>query len=58
MCGNDNQCGNEAGKPHGTCWCDTAGFPEGIFQLIPDEQRGKSCICPDCLNKYKKENQC
>lgn len=54
ICGKNNNCGSEAGKPHGQCWCDKTDFPKEIFDLIPEEERGKSCICLDCLNRFKK----
>lgn len=38
------------------CWCHTANFPPGIFELIPEEARGKQCICQTCLNQYLAEN--
>lgn len=53
ICGKDNKCGNEAGKPHGGCWCDKEDFPQEVFASIPKEERMKSCICLDCLNKFK-----
>ncbi|WP_235587013.1 cysteine-rich CWC family protein [Ferroacidibacillus organovorans] len=35
ICGRDNNCGNVAGKPHGTCWCDQEFFPQEISDKIP-----------------------
>lgn len=56
ICGNDNRCGNIAGKAHGACWCSKAFFPEEIFALVPPDQRRKACICQSCLEKFKKDN--
>ncbi|XEC94196.1 cysteine-rich CWC family protein [Paenibacillus tarimensis] len=50
ICKKDNQCGNIAGHP--TCWCSKARFPEAIFELVPPDQRGKACICKDCLDRF------
>ena len=48
LCGQDNNC--QSGNKD--CWCKTVEFPEGIFDLIPEEKRGKACICLSCVNKY------
>lgn len=57
ICGKDNKC--VAGtKDSFTCWCSKAGgFPEGIFKLVPEELRGKRCICENCLNEYREEGR-
>ncbi|WP_083511908.1 MULTISPECIES: cysteine-rich CWC family protein [Alicyclobacillus] len=51
ICGGDNNCGNVAGKPHGTCWCDRESFPKKIFDKIPSKGSEKTCICQNCLEK-------
>nr|WP_230414655.1 cysteine-rich CWC family protein [Paenibacillus allorhizosphaerae] len=56
LCGRDNDCGNVAGKPHGTCWCSKQNFPKSIFELVKPEQLGKSCICKTCLERFKDRN--
>nr|WP_090977053.1 cysteine-rich CWC family protein [Paenibacillus sp. CF384] len=51
ICRKRNNCeGNHA------CWCSSEEFPEGIFELVPAEQLNKSCICMECLNKFKRSN--
>ncbi|MGQ8872501.1 cysteine-rich CWC family protein [Paenibacillus sp. TSA_86.1] len=52
LCGESNACAYAAGKPHSECWCGHASFPEGVFERVPAEQRGKSCICQQCLENY------
>jgi len=52
ICGEENKCKTGAGE-HGHCWCDIPEFPKGIFELVPEESRGKHCICLNCLNLYK-----
>jgi hypothetical protein len=56
LCGKDNNCGNLQGKPHGTCWCSRALFPKEIFDLLPQNRAGKSCICKSCLDQFKANN--
>lgn len=52
LCGGDNQCcHNQSDRPT-SCWCNQRSFPEGIFDLLPEEMKGKQCICESCLNKY------
>ena len=53
ICGGDNDCGNVAGRPHGTCWCDREFFPKEIFDKIPSTGSEKTCICQNCLGKLK-----
>ncbi|MGA9174339.1 MAG: cysteine-rich CWC family protein [Thermoactinomyces sp.] len=53
ICGQDNACGNLSDRPHETCWCTDEIFPREIFALVPPEQLNKSCICRDCLEKFK-----
>ena len=48
LCGQPNQCAIGAGLPPESCWCmQTPVSPDALAQL-PDEARGKACICPVC----------
>ncbi|QYR19405.1 cysteine-rich CWC family protein [Paenibacillus sp. sptzw28] len=53
ICNQDNNCGRVAGCPDGACWCSKQFFPREIFETLPLDQVGKSCICLDCLAKFK-----
>ncbi|MFB5189316.1 cysteine-rich CWC family protein [Alicyclobacillus fastidiosus] len=53
LCGMDNHCGNVAGQPHGTCWCDKEVFPNEIFEQLPMSRSECSCICQNCLDQCK-----
>jgi len=55
LCGGDNRCGNLAGKP--SCWCSTELFPQEIFAQVPPELLRKACICPNCLTRFKEQQQ-
>ncbi len=48
ICGMDNQC------QHGeaTCWCTTAVIPKHVLDMVPDELKGKACVCKSCVEKY------
>ncbi|KAB2332094.1 cysteine-rich CWC family protein [Cytobacillus depressus] len=54
ICGEENKCMTN-GSEQGQCWCNEEKFPVGIFDLVPEESRRKHCICKNCLNKYKEE---
>lgn len=57
ICGKDNHCAYLSGKPHKECWCNTVEVPKEIFDLVPENKKGKDCICLDCVNKFKQENK-
>ncbi|MCP1132310.1 cysteine-rich CWC family protein [Paenibacillus polysaccharolyticus] len=57
LCGESNGCAYAEGKPHSECWCGHVSFPEGVFERIPAEKRGKSCICQQCLENYVREHE-
>ena len=56
ICGKDNNCGNEKGREHGSCWCSNIEIPEELKLKVPDELKVKACICEDCINEYKEKN--
>ena len=57
LCGKPNHCGYEAGSDHFSCWCTTIDVPKELREQIPEELRGKACICRDCITKFKEEHQ-
>jgi len=48
LCGQDNNCQHNA-----ECWCHKEKFPKQVFEMIPEDKRGKACICKSCLEKYQ-----
>ncbi|NLW23264.1 MAG: cysteine-rich CWC family protein [Tissierellia bacterium] len=48
ICGQPNNC--QHGQEY--CWCVTAKTPKEIFDLVPEDKRGKVCICRSCIEKY------
>lgn len=54
ICNKDNECGNLKGYPQGACWCSKERFPQEIFERVPVDLLGKSCICKACLDKFMK----
>lgn len=52
VCGKSNQCAMELAKATGQaqapCWCTEASFSTELLSRVPDDLRGKACICPAC----------
>jgi hypothetical protein len=46
LCGNANDCGAAAGK--GDCWCWSAVIPDEAIARVPEDLRGKICVCQRC----------
>lgn len=51
ICGMRNNCGNDS------CWCSKEVFPSGIFDLVPANKLSKACICKECLDKFKEQEE-
>lgn len=50
LCGEDNGC--QHGK--GDCWCNNVVVPKHIMDMIPEDKKGKACVCKSCIEKYAK----
>lgn len=48
ICGNDNNC-----KHNKECWCHNVTIPNGLLDMIPEDKKGKACICKSCIDKYR-----
>lgn len=48
ICGQDNNCQHHLDE----CWCEKVEFPKHILDMIPEEKKGKACVCKACLEKY------
>lgn len=48
LCGLDNNC--QRGDME--CWCTTLTIPKHIIDLVPEDKKGKTCICKNCIEKY------
>ncbi|WP_299090046.1 cysteine-rich CWC family protein [uncultured Metabacillus sp.] len=51
ICGKYNNCGYES------CWCSKECFPREIFDLLPEHQLRRSCICKECLDHFKTKQE-
>ncbi len=49
LCGELNDC--KAGTNE-KCWCFDTPVPKALLKLIPLENRGKSCVCKNCVEIF------
>lgn len=49
FCQKSNGC--QAGDP--ACWCNFESVPQGLRDLVPAHLVMKSCICRECIRRYK-----
>ena len=38
------------------CWCNNIKVPQELLDLVPDKQKGKTCICRSCIEKFNAQN--
>lgn len=50
LCGKDNNCQHSEGD----CWCSSIVIPKHIIDMIPEDKKGKACVCKSCIEKYQK----
>jgi hypothetical protein len=52
LCGEPNRCAMEVERATGVkqppCWCTQVKFEAELLSRIPENARGKACICPAC----------
>lgn len=51
ICGQPNNCQHDEGN----CWCEKVVIPSYIIEMVPEDKRGKACICKSCVEKYTRE---
>jgi hypothetical protein len=55
LCGKDNNCMHGEGE----CWCSKIIIPKHILEMVPDDKKGKVCVCKACIEKYQRSlNNC
>ncbi len=47
LCGGPNECGLAAGKSE--CWCVEAKIGPEVLEKVPEEAKGKVCVCEKCV---------
>lgn len=60
LCGGPNACGNLSanGNP-ADCWCHQPDmiFSRALLESVPAADKGKACICQQCVIKQATDNQ-
>lgn len=50
LCKQPNACRlAEAASCDEACWCKTERFGPALLARVPNEQRGRACICRPCV---------
>ena len=54
ICQEPNFCAMETAKASGTkpqrCWCMDAVITPEVMDLVPDQAKGKACVCAKCAS--------
>ncbi|WP_332873982.1 cysteine-rich CWC family protein [Amphritea pacifica] len=57
LCHQDNRCGNLSScGSDASCWCRSPdiSFPQTLLDRVPEEAKGRACICRSCAaNRVK-----
>jgi hypothetical protein len=55
ICREPNSCAMEIARTSGNkpehCWCFDADFSADIMARVPDEAKGRACICQKCASE-------
>jgi len=55
LCGGPNGCPLASDAPYkGSCWCMQLDMPEELMKRLPEESRGRSCICHRCVAEARR----
>jgi hypothetical protein len=58
LCGKENKCKqSKSNDCPDLCWCHAVDIPESLLQQIPEEARGKACICRHCVEHYDESKE-
>lgn len=50
LCGRANACQQASCDAYkGLCWCERVTFPEELLHRLPEESRGRACVCRACV---------
>ena len=56
LCGKPNECAIAAGRDPESCWCMTATISPSALASVPQEAKGKVCICATCASRPTTED--
>lgn len=56
VCSEPNACAMEVAKATGNkaehCWCFDAVFAPAVMDQVPDEAKGRACVCVKCVESF------
>ena len=58
LCQQKNHCGNlGAVDAEKACWCNNPDiqFPTALLKKVPQDKKGKACICKSCAQAFSNE---
>ncbi|MFT5591946.1 MAG: hypothetical protein ACI8SR_000301 [Oceanicoccus sp.] len=58
LCQQKNRCVNLGDKDtNKNCWCNHPDikFPKALLDQVPEEKKGKACICQQCAQAFSNE---
>jgi Cysteine-rich CWC len=50
LCGVENNCMAHSEQP---CWCTQVKVPMELLEFVPENTKGKACICLNCIQKFE-----
>jgi hypothetical protein len=57
LCGEGNDCQRCEGVAYkGPCWCFKVEVPQELIGRLPEDLRGKACICRECVMDFHRQN--
>jgi len=48
ICGGNNHCAMAASPAAKDCWCRAIEIDPALLEALPEESRGKACLCANC----------
>ena len=56
LCGKGNDCQRCASDTYkGPCWCFKVDMPAELVARVPEDLRGKACICRECVMDFHRQ---
>jgi len=54
LCDGPNDCQLcTHGTYRGPCWCMSTDIPEELLALVPEDYRGRACLCRSCVSAFE-----
>lgn len=57
ICGKENNCAFVKGMMHEGCWCEKIKVPTKLLEKVPEDVKGKACVCKNCVMQFIESEQ-